>query len=368
MPAKISTSKINATVSDGFVVAFVPRIVKPLRARQRVELTRGRVLKNLRGGAATVLVFDLNILSKINEVEKGEVSLDASGLRRFVKQIAALPTLYISPGFAVLEANPDYLTELKRSYDSFFQKYLPGYADDPDSLDVDEKPDRASNDFQRLPRVEQCLNSLAYLAILEIQIIHHDSPLADGEQKFDSYLDYMSSVADVVGAMEAEVAKYVFYHDESVQDIKFRAFCKAIRKNFRKSGGEKKILERSMNAARDLMYYRLVAQVQDMLIDGRRQDAWFATADQGLFNLSNSIYWSSRIGNQTTKYVAHVRHGEQKKSAYWRYCDGALLDCLATRRENALWANPAWGEQNFDRLLACVASAEKALVDRARSK
>ena len=55
-----------------------------------------RAAKNLRNGVETTVVFDLNILSKMNEVIANVIEYEASGLKPVVSMLNKLP-IVLSP-------------------------------------------------------------------------------------------------------------------------------------------------------------------------------------------------------------------------------------------------------------------------------
>jgi hypothetical protein len=151
-------------------------------------------------------------------------------------------------------------------------------------------------------------------------------------EKYENYLSYMIDVADVVGAVETEIAKYVFADISSIKETKYRAFAKKIKENFNKKGSSiEKALANALNATRDIMYYRLTAERSNELIDEKRQDTWLITADDSLVNLTNSIYFTPIDPCSDSKYVTFNRFAEQKSSDYWRVCDDLYINSVYMR-------------------------------------
>ena len=78
-------------------MVFSPLIIKPTRARAKLPvLDFARAAKNLRNGVETTVVFDLNILSKMNEVIANVIEYEASGLKPVVSMLNKLP-IVLSP-------------------------------------------------------------------------------------------------------------------------------------------------------------------------------------------------------------------------------------------------------------------------------
>ena len=311
----------------------------------------------------TSLILDLNILSKMNEVVKGERTFEDSGLSWLVKFLNSKPGLCPTPGYAIQEVDSDSLNEITASFESFLSTYCKGYFDHPTAIknysELINKPKR----FQELPLSERYLNSIAYLGILKIQEIWRNDSELEPIDKFVKYTVFMSEKADIVGAIESEAAKYVFFDSSTVKDVKFGLFCKKIKENFKKGGDtHEKLLQRCLNSARDIMYYRLCAHMSGELIDGKKQDTWLVTGDEGLYNLSESIHFVPGIDKSDSKYVTFERHREQKKSDYWKCSDEILVSTIDVRQLHRIVSDQdQFTEESYERLLKCVSDLENEL-------
>lgn len=159
----------------------------------------------------------------------------------------------------------------------------------------------------------------------------------------------------MIGAVEVEAAKFVFFNTAEVQDARFRAYCKKIKDNFKKGGNSSdKLLAKCLNAARDIVYYRITAGQQNTYIDGKMQDCWLLTADDGLVNLTNSIYFVPQDNGQDSKYVTFQRNKEQEKSQYWLHCDQLLEKTVKERnREHSTFT-----EYEFEKLFEVINELE----------
>jgi len=348
---------------------FIPRLIKPSRITCiSPELKMARCIKNHFKGVETSLILDLNILSKMREVvDRKIVKYETSGLKGLVKILNSMPALYLSPGFAISEANQDYLASLMESYEVFLAKYCPEYTDAPNATKNYKNINNKPSEFTELSKAEKYFNSVTYLGMLRIQIVERRG-YSDPFLKYESYLSYMIQKADMVGAIESEAAKYVFSDIESISDPSFRAFSSRIKRNFKKSGNSpEKLLKNCLNAARDIMYYRATADRSSELLDGKRQDTWLVSADDGLIKLSESIHFVPDMDGSDSKYVSFVRRKEQKNSSYWSYCDEITINNLNYRQlVRELEGAEYWlEEKDLDYLLDCISESEDELSNLA---
>jgi hypothetical protein len=257
----------------------------------------------------------------------------------------------------------DMLPDMVSSFESFLERYCPVYKDHPgatkDYPDMEEKPGQ----YGLLPLSEKYLNSLAYLGVLRMQLISRKEASSDPQTMFRKFIEYMIEKADIVGAVEAEVARYVFFDRNSVKDVKLKIFCRDIKDNFRKGGNTvEKLLENCLNSARDIMYYRMTANMSNKLMGGKRQDTWLITGDKGLAFLSDSIHFVPGVENTDSKYVVHERHPEQKKSSYWNYCDALFESVVDVRRLlSAALGGREWTAKHYDNLLLYIDDTEHEL-------
>ncbi len=199
------------------------------------------------------------------------------------------------------------------------------------------------------------------MAILTISVIAGDTNLTP-EGKFEKYVEYMSTNADMLSAIESEVARYCFFDRTHEKNIAFKNFSEVIRDNFIKGGKAEKKLMKALNPARDIMYYRAVAMQSSRALDGKVQDTWLVTADDGLKNLSQSIYFLPGFDGSDSKAVKFVRNQSQKQSSYWRYCD-ALFEDTVLRRMGRQSSDQCDSDdkKQFQRLFDCIAEQEARL-------
>lgn len=317
---------LSLTMQKGYLMPFIPKFIKPCRKQDKSPvLTKSKSLRNAKKAIETCLILDLNILSKMNEVISGDIKYLDSGLQDFVTFLNKTPNIYLTAGLATIEVDHKWLVNLVESYEKFLSIYAKSYVDTPNATRnfLNDSP-KEKNKFRDLPENEQYLNSVAYVGILKIWIIQRTQNILQDIEKYKLYIEYMENTVDMIGGIETEVAKYVFFDGNNIKDVKFKSFWKDIYDNFYKrknSTNLENILKDCLNAARDIMYYRLTALMSDKLLDNKKQDTWLVTADNGLANLTNSIYFVSGMDDSDAKYINIVRNDEQKESFYWKYCD-----------------------------------------------
>lgn len=339
-------------------MAFNPVFIKPARLKHKnPELKKSKVLKNAMNSIETAVIIDLNILSKMNQVVKGEITLNASGLKELVKTLNNVRGLCLSPGFALNEAEASYVSDLYSSYETFLERYCRDYIDHPGAIKTKlEKENHVK--FKELPVGEKYINSITYLTIIKTQLISRKNQDLSPEEQFCKLIVFLAEKADMIGAVEVEAAKFVFFNTAEFQDVRFRAYCKKIKDNFKKGGNSSdKLLAKCLNAARDIVYYRITAGQQNTYIDGKMQDCWLLTADDGLVNLTNSIYFVPQGDGQDSKYVTFQRNKEQEKSQYWQYCDQLQEKTVKERHRE----HYAFTESDFEKLFEVINGLENEI-------
>lgn len=339
----------------------VPMIIKPYRASEKpLKFKPHKCLQELAQGVETNFIFDLNILSWMNEVIEGRASLKTKGLNRLVKTMNSAHALSLSPGFALHEAASDWIEPLRDSFEIFIDRYCPRYRDHPSAIRTDVKNFKNSQDFGRLDYAKKALFSQAYLAILRIHILSRRLGNDNGVTLFAEYLEYMSGVADIVGGVEAEIAKYVLFRSQTMKDNGHRFRAQKIKKNFLKwnNNNAEQTCRNCLNITHDLMYFRLTALMADHVFDGRKQDNWLVTGDMGIQYLSESLFFYTKFDGSNSVAMSSSRNKSQKKSDYWQDCDN-LFEELNFRR-NPFFTQPSteWTEQESNRLLNLVVESE----------
>lgn len=341
-------------------MTFTPTMIKPCRtSKLSPKLKRARVIRNANNYRETSVIFDLNILSKMREVINGEISYKNSGLSPLVKELNGLGPICLSPGFALKEASSSISIEIINSFEMFLDIYCKSFEDHPGATKNYDELKSNSSSFEELDKEEQVAHSLTYIGILKIQQIEKLQSDLSPIEKFDEYLSYMSSKANVIGMVEAEAAKYVFSDISQIKDAKMRIISRKIKANFKKGGdSHKKLLERCLNSARDISYYRLTAFQSDVVIDDKAQESWLVTADEGLVHLTNSMYFVPVEGQPKAKHVTYVRHKEQSKSQYWLTCDNTLDELVIQRKMRG----NCFDHSTLKNILNCINDLENELL------
>lgn len=339
-------------------MAFTPTIIKPSRTHANLpELDISRAKKNHQKGIETNVVLDLNILSKMNEIVLDPDKYETSGLKATVSMFNRMP-LVLSPGFAISEVSNEYLDALWSSWEVFLSTYCPNYVDASNAT-KEKRVDGRGKKFEKLPDGDRHMQSIAYLAILAIHVIAKRSVHLSPERKFEEYVEFMCTRADILSAVEAEVAKHCFFDRTTEKSIAFRNFSEIIHKNFMKSGASEIRLRNALNSARDINYYRIVAARSNESLDGKIQDTWLLTADEGLKNLAQSIYFVPGFDGSDSKAAKIVRNQSQKTSSYWRFCDEFLSERLVLRND---WGtsvrDPGCDERHFRKIFDCITELE----------
>lgn len=306
---------------------FSVKIIKPCRTEETTPTLNFTITSgNVTRGIETSLVLDLNILSKMHEVIIGKNSYEESGLADFILSINKLPGIYLVPGFAIYEVAFKMQRDICDSFDKFLSLYAPQFIDAPNTIYnfLNEKNSIEENiNFHNLSEGEKHICAIPYLSILTIWCINAQYPTLKPKEKYSSYIEYMKTVVNTIGAIENEIAKFIFFDINECSDINFKKTCKIIRNNFNKKPNTKNFQQISkdrLNIARDIAYYRVTALKSNQYLDGKLQDTWLVTGDEGIKELSNFVYFIPHIESDS-KYIKYYRNQVQKESDYWIYCD-----------------------------------------------
>lgn len=338
----------------------IPTFIKPSRTVDEIyPLTQDVVTQNSLRGVETSVVLDLNILNMMRNVVSRGSTLDTENLTVLVGFMNHA-SVCITPGFAFGEADKEYVAGLRADYETFMSHYCPSYTDTPNSTN-DLGNRIRSRDFEQLGQDERNTLVIMYVAMLAIQVIGKETQGATPEQKFSAYLEFMDSKANMVSAIEAEVAKYWFFDRTRVKGDLFKSSCKTIRDNFNKGGKGRGRLEYTLNYARDLAYYRLTALQDGRPLDGVFQDTWLVTADQALIEIAKSIYFYPLEG-EAARYTTLARNDEQKRSDYWKFCDDLFFRTVE-RRQKSGKSNGPMTEMSWERLFECQRHLETKVIE-----
>lgn len=335
----------------------IPTFIKPSRKNDPLpSLTPSLVNANLSNGIETSVVLDLNILNLMRDVIAKGISLEEANLVELVSFFNSTP-VFITPGIAFGESDKKHVLDLSEHYERFISEYCPGYIDTPNCTHDHALRNRSRN-YTELDEDEARTLLIMYVAMLAIQVISKENEKDTPEQKFATYLNFMAHEADMLSAIEAEVAIFWFFDRTKVKDEAFKNSCKIIRDNFSKGGKSVGRLQYSLNYARDLAYYRYTARQDGELLDGALQDTWLVTADQALIELAKSIYFHPKDGC-SSKFTYMVRNSEQKTSPYWKHCDNLFFSLIEERRART---DTPLSEKSWQKLEECRDKLEQKIL------
>lgn len=336
-------------------MVYSPKFIKPSRIEdESPELSPERIANNNYKGIETSIVLDLNVLSTMNDVMKSKITLKESGLQFFVSFLNS-NSVFITPGFGLGEADQLYIKDLVSEYENFMVKYCPTYIDTPNSLNRSLGKSR-SRKYIELEKGDRYSVAIPYMSMLAIQVIAKENQDLSPEGKFESYVNYMTENADMLGAIEAEVAKIWFFDRSCLMEGAFKESCKVIRDNFNKGGKGEGRLSYILNSARDLLYYRATAmQDGEILEGGGVQDAWLVTGDEALVELSKYIHFYPYDGCGS-KFVAWPEIPEKANSHYWDFCDEFFVNTVELRRKTR--EDKDLSEKDWDKVFSSIACLE----------
>lgn len=229
------------------------------------------------------------------------------------------------------------------AYERFCRKFWPEHKDDKDATYREYNPECKERKvkFGELNDGARCVYGGAYVAILQIQNIHHSYPDTSPENRFEIYLHSMIGLLGIVSGFELEIAKWAFWDlnkkeiNQLVPSVKQRR--KDIRENFAKVKSDiSKCREFAFDSAMDLHWLSGANLSEDLGhdidINGTRLklDNWVGTNDHKLYRISRDIH-STFHDNSTMKRLAITRERELESNLYWRNVDGISKDILSYR-------------------------------------
>lgn len=285
------------------------------------------VERNALVGFDTTLMFDLNILSNMQMVLKTERSLSETGLQGVIDILNQTRGLHLMPGMGLAEASDQHIANLSQSFEEFLRVYCPTCGDTPqtkrDHLLQSVVLGRPKS-YMELSEGHRIGIGHHYLSMLKVRQLDKRQDLRAYE-KFVRYVDFFCDEVDVFGGLGTEVAKYVFFNVASADEEDFRDHCKTIKENFRKpTGSHEKLLRVCMNSAFDLFYYGLSSHIPAFELDGRKQDLWLLTGDEGLARLTDSIFYFGNFLGGGMSAAGNIPH--RNKYEYFVDCDELVAD------------------------------------------
>jgi hypothetical protein len=308
-------------------------LLKPCRTTDhQPSLDHIEVKRNWSIGIETCVVLDLNVLNRFKEhvARVDHLEPQLLGDVEAIKSALEVPHLYVTPGFALGEADEAYLDVLVNSFESFLARELPGYLDAANAIPHEKQEGRRARRYTALPVEERQLLSTAYLSLLKIHDILLKERHASPECRFDLFLEFMDRVANFVPAIEIEVAKHCFFDSTRVIDENFLKRSRLIKANFDKKGSGQTRVDRILNGARDITYLRATAARDGKPLDGRTQDTWLLTCDAGIAALNELVYFHP-VEGERAKYMTTSESTVRQKDSYWRYVDRTSRELLSSR-------------------------------------
>jgi hypothetical protein len=178
-------------------------------------------------------------------------------------------------------------------------------------------------------------------------------------EKFFDILRFQCDELNLVCAVPLELAKYVFCPISNVTHPAFREFCSKIRGVIVKGRptSSHDIYKDCLNATWDVYYYQ--NSCFEHVLDGRKQDLWILTGDQGLACLADAIYYAADY-DQEMGAVSWSHIPDRDKYAYFRQCD-RLAESKSKQRRMA--GVPFRFEEVTSNSFAAIARCEQQLVE-----
>lgn len=231
------------------------------------------------------------------------------------------------PGMGLAEASDQHVVSLSQSFEEFLRVYCPTYGDTPqtkrDHLLQGIALSRPKS-YMELSEGHRIGVGHHYLSMLKIRQLDKRQDLRSYD-KFVAFVDFFCDEVDVFGGLGTEVAKYVFFNPASVDEEDFRSHCKSIKENFKKSAGNhEKLLRVCINSAFDLLYYDLSSHIPAFELDGRKQDLWLLTGDEGLAKLADSVFYIGNLFGGGMSAVGDIPYRD--KYEYFVDCDELVAD------------------------------------------
>jgi len=239
---------------------------------------------------------------------------------------------------------PDWRVEnAEAAYERFCRKFWPGHQDDKEATRRQYDPDSKERKvkFSELSEGARIVYGIAYVAILQIQNIHHNYSNITPEKKFEIYLHSMIGLLDIVSGFELEIAKWAFWELNKKEINQLTPIVKQRRKDIRENFAKvknsiSKCREFAFDAAMDLHWLSGANFSEDfghdIDINGTRLklDNWVGTNDHKLYRISRDIH-STYYDNSTMKRLAITRDTELDSNLYWSHVDEISKEILSYR-------------------------------------
>lgn len=330
-------------------------LIKPLRSfnGEAKLLTQGYIDQNSNKEIETNIFLDLNILSKIRKIIMGKESYQDSFLPELVTLLGDLRGCYLSPGLALYEAYGKYKKQNYKAFETFLRAALPKYYDAYNSLkfNLGSNYNKIFSELDKDSKDMLKLNYASILCIHYINLICRDNIYFDQFNndimlqyvkkiskasnkdmqsilKFMLYINSMDQYTDMLGGIECEIAKLAFFDWSQVRNEISGNYRNIVNNFIKTSINAEKLLANSLNAAMDINYYRCLAW-GNYQSTGLKLDNWLLTADKGLKELSEILYYIE----DTHGVIRCTREEKFYDLPYWITCDGVYEDIMKKRRK-----------------------------------
>lgn len=206
-------------------------LIKPSRFSDDTQLlTQNYIDANHQRGLETDIFLDLNIISKMRKVMKGEEVYENTFLPKIVEIFSNLKGFYLSPGYALQESDKKYREDNYRTLEVFLFNFLPNCQNAYNSQEIKLDSTYIEQYFAKFDQEYNNHTKLYYASLLTIyhlNLIFEDVTvpaisnysnlnflqqlnLNDSKSliKFQLYLNSMS--AHHLGSLELLIAQLVF--------------------------------------------------------------------------------------------------------------------------------------------------------------
>ncbi|MFU2048192.1 hypothetical protein [Avibacterium gallinarum] len=233
-----------------------------------------------------------------------------------------------------------YVSNARKAYNLFCEKFWRGHQDDPLATDKSIIENEGKFIFSNLSLNEKKALGPFYLPYLLIQQIYKSDFGVPGIKKFEKYLHGISYYLDAISGFEMEVAKYAFWDIEEKEIHKLpeeiRNRRKRIKNNFCKEKNTLESIQASaMNAAMDTYWIRCIGfgtDQKEKLPNGYTiSEHWLATNDDKLYVIANDIK-PIKTSQGFGYFLETVREPELLKFDYWNEVDKLANNLLEARK------------------------------------
>jgi hypothetical protein len=181
--------------------------IKPSRSLHGpVKLDGLRLARNQIEKIETSIFIDANILISMEKViDKGgkHSLLKDYGLSNFVRFLNSSPNVAISPGLGLTEMPPGHAALSQQKYEMFCSKFLKGFFDASNSIQV-QFPSSAASEYGFFDVEEefQALIAISFASFIYLYIVDTKSS-KDRLKLFNSYIDLLESEVGVLSRVRA---------------------------------------------------------------------------------------------------------------------------------------------------------------------